>query len=268
MISDILSVAKPLYLRGKLTCFVDVFGGSGTVLLNVPQSWRINRVYNDIDSRLYKVMVALIDEEKRNKLFESLSWAIQSREYFENIKRKPIEEWTELDTLYMMTVSFNGMMDSSTYRIIIGSYRNVLHATVNNLSKNYSIIKDWNLEHLDFREIIPKYDSPTTFFYLDPPYLDGGKSYRYSFKLDDFRELKSILDNVKGYWLMNESGVDFEKIKEIFGEPNFVKEYINYSVNRESIEKNNGKKTTRLEGFWGNFEMKTDTKGKIGDWIV
>ncbi len=29
MINDILNVIIPLYLNGKLTCFVDVFGGSG-----------------------------------------------------------------------------------------------------------------------------------------------------------------------------------------------------------------------------------------------
>jgi len=258
MIRDILNVVEPLYLKGKLTCFVDVFGGSGSVLMNIPQNWKINRVYNDIDSRIYKVMIALINEEKRNKLLENLNWAIRSREYFNNIKKKPIEEWTELDTLYMLTIGYNGMIDSNSYRILIGPYRNLLQATINNLTKNYNLLKNWNLEHLDFRELILKYDSPTTFFYLDPPYLNGGKSYRYSFKIDDFKELKNILDNLKGYWLMNESSVDFENIKKIFGESKLVKEYINRVVNKETIINNNGKKTMRLEGFWCNFKIIED----------
>jgi len=268
MINDILNVIKPLYLNGKLTCFVDVFGGSGAVLLNIPQSWRINRVYNDIDSRLYKVMTALIDDEKRNKLLENLKWAIQSREYFENIKKKPIEEWTELDTLYMIATSFNGNMDSNSYRVMISTYRNSFQALINNISKNYTSMRKWNIEHLDFRVLIPKYDSPTSFFYLDPPYLYGGKGYYHSFTIDDFKDLKGILDNLKGYWLMNESTVDFEEIKQIFGEPKLVKEYVNYGLSGEYIKRNNGKRTRRLEGFWGNFDMNVDTTAKIEDWII
>ncbi len=114
-------------------------------------------------------------------------------------------------------------------------------------------MKGWNIEHLDFRNLISKYDSPTTFFYLDPPYVRSGKNYNHSFVMNDFIDLKNILDNLKGYWLMNETDLDFSEIKQIFGEPVFVKEYSTYLRNRKQLEKN-GKNKTRLEGFWGNFD--------------
>jgi len=101
---------------------------------------------------------------------------------------------------------------------------------------------------LDYKELIKKYDSPTTFFYLDPPYLKGGKSYKFSFTLEDFKELHNIITNIKGYWLMNESERDFPELIKIFGEPQIVKEYSN-SVNTNS----GNRKAQRKEGFWYNF---------------
>lgn len=37
----------------SLDVVVDVFGGSGKVLLNIPDEWKKLKVYNDIDRELY-----------------------------------------------------------------------------------------------------------------------------------------------------------------------------------------------------------------------
>ena len=110
-----------------------------------------------------------------------------------------------------------------------------------------------NIECLDYKEILKKYDGPTTFFYLDPPYLKGGTNYKYSFTIKDFQEMHDILTNIKGYWLMNESETDFSEITKIFGEPQMVKEYRN-NVNSNRMQVNGGnRKPYRKEGFWYNF---------------
>ena len=85
---DIVNLMSPLYATHKITCFVDVFGGAGNVLLNLPVEWKINRIYNDIDSRLYNLMMDLLDEDKRNKLFEKLYWSLSSHKYFNELKAK------------------------------------------------------------------------------------------------------------------------------------------------------------------------------------
>lgn len=38
--------------RDAFDIIVDVFGGSGRVLLNVPDEWKKIKVYNDIDRNL------------------------------------------------------------------------------------------------------------------------------------------------------------------------------------------------------------------------
>jgi DNA adenine methylase len=53
-------------------------------------------------------------------------------------------------------------------------------------------LKGVQLTNDDYREIISKYDSPQTFFYIDPPYE---KEFSYS--------LPRILSNIKGHWLLS-----------------------------------------------------------------
>lgn len=246
---DIVNLVSPLYTTHKITCFVDVFGGAGNVLLNLPVEWRINRVYNDIDSRLYNLMMDLLDEDKRNKLFEKLYWSLSSRKYFNELKEK--ENNDSFEFLYRYFNAFNS--DINNYGMRINVVRNSYDRQLNNLKNNWKYIKGWAIECLDFETLIKKYDSKTTFFYLDPPYLTGGKKYKHSFDMEDFKRLKSVLDNMQGYYLMNESDADFKEIKELFGEPKFVKKYVNTLNHNRAQSKSENRNLYRLEGFWHNF---------------
>lgn len=69
-----------------------------------------------------------------------------------------------------------------------------------------------------------KYNKPRVFFYLDPLYYTGGKAYKYPFNLQDYQDLKNILENHSGTYLLNLSLHDQEMIK-IFGEPNLIETY-------------------------------------------
>ncbi len=245
----ILQYYKPVSAEHKLSCFVDVFGGSGAVLLNLPKELgHFNKVYNDIDSRLCNLMLALQDDVKRKEIEEKFNFALKSREYFNILKEK--EEQTPFEFLYLLACSFNSdaLTFSTNYKT-----ENDFSVTFKNALNNWKYIKDWTIENLDFREIIPKYDTDETFFYLDPPYLTGGfYKYKYKFTEQDFKDLKDILDNVKGKWLLNESQRDFDFIKSLFGEPKLVKEYSSNFITKYSLE-NNIEKPPRLEGFWTNF---------------
>jgi len=254
LINDIINIVKPFYKDKKIASFVDVFGGSGKVLLNIPEAWRVNRIYNDIDKRLYTLLNVLRNDNKRELLFERIRYTLSSRELFYEIKNENPENDIDIafNFLYLLFCSVNG--DMKSYGILVNNYRSMNYQR-ENLYNNYKYIKDWRIENLDFRDLIPKYDGEKTLFYLDPPYLTGGKRYKYSFSINDFKDLKNILDNIKGYWVMNENEIDFKKIKEIFGEPKFVKTYKN-CVNKNRNSKN--KTLFRLEGYWTNFDVKKE----------
>lgn len=60
------------------------------------------------------------------------------------------------------------------------------------------------IEQRDFAEILARYDSETTFFYLDPPYVHFADIARYEALSEDRRvELFGLLGEIKGKFLMS-----------------------------------------------------------------
>jgi DNA adenine methylase len=72
---------------------------------------------------------------------------------------------------------------------------------LNKLDEYQERLKDVKIYNKSYEEIIKKYDSPTTFFYLDPPY-EGSKGL-YKDSIIDYYEMRKLLDNVKGKWLLS-----------------------------------------------------------------
>ncbi len=87
-------------------------------------------------------------------------------------------------------------------------------------------IKEWIIENTGFRELIDRYNKLRVFLYLDPPFLSSGKKYRYSFTMDDFRQLKEKMDQHSGSYIPNFSTFDPE-MEEVFGKPDQVINYEN-----------------------------------------
>ena len=254
MLDDIFSIVKKLYDAGKITAFVDVFGGSGNVVLNVPKDWKVNRIYNDIDLRLYNLLNVLKDEAKRKRLFDMLDWSLPHRKIFEEAKQQTeFKDDVEMayNYLYRHFCSFN--TNDNSFGVDVKSVRDKYHSQIDLLKNNFFAVNSLKIENLDYKDLIKMYDSKTTFFYLDPPYLHGGTTYKFSFSLKDFQELHDILKNINGYWLMNESETDFPKIIKIFGKPKMIKKYRNSANNNRTQLSSNSRNNYRKEGFWLNF---------------
>ena len=144
----------------------------------------------------------------------------------------------------MNSSSFNGQGSSYSYSTKKNKSLKLLKAeeTINSL---YDEIKLWTIERLDFRDLIKRYDSEETFFYLDPPYHNSRGLYKYEMEDTDFIDMKNILNRIKGKYLLNINEDEF--IQKIFGEPNLRKEYTNFGVNGRV-----GSKTKRIELFYYN----------------
>lgn len=83
------------------------------------------------------------------------------------------------------------------------------------LSETHKRLARTTIEHLDACECIRKYDSPKTFFYIDPPYWNAD-FYAVSFAGEDFERLRDTLRDVQGKFIVSLN--DAPEIREIFKE--------------------------------------------------
>ena len=205
--------------RDKFDVVVDVFGGSGKVLLNIPDEWRKIKVYNDVNLDLYKTFKVLQDSRKRMLLEKKLRNCFPHEKIFREMKfSNPKDDvGVAFKTIYLHTFSFAGA--GNAFKRF---YKRANVPPVR--TEDFLFVKKWIVENLDFRSLMQRYNKPRVLLYLDPPYLRGGDQYRYKFKINDFIDLKSLLDNHLGTYLLNLSMTDPEMIG-IFGEPNMVSEH-------------------------------------------
>lgn len=222
---------------------VEPFGGSAKFLLNVAPSDLTGKkilVYNDRDGRMVNLFTMMRDNPK--ELYNKFDYAVISRrlhfDYMEDTGNAIEDAFREL---YVLLTSYAGhrqnFFHDYTYQKL-PSFENFR----NNMLRVHEIIRHWIIESLDYVELIKKWDSPDTMFYLDPPYIDTSY-YRYNFNYHDFTILKNTLYGMEGHYLMNVE--DDARLRQIFGEPQYAKEYRNETVTDRI--------TTRVELFYTNL---------------
>ena len=221
---------------------IDVFGGSGKFLLNVKAE---NKIYNDIDSRIVNLFEVL--KSRPDELMRRCESTLYSRELFDRFKSEPVTGDPVEDaymTFYIFQASFAGKGGTFGYNVCTDSSLPAsLDRSINRLHDLATEIKDWTIEHLDFRDLMERYDRPESFFYLDPPY-HGHKFYEHNFTDRDFIDLAGILRKLKGSYLMNINKTDF--VLDTFGEPSWERDMVNHCI----VGKAGSTKSVRTELFY------------------
>ncbi len=200
----------PLIPTHEVYC--EVFGGGAALLLNKPPS--PTEVYNDIDGNLINLFEVVRDQpEDFAKHCHGLYY---SRQLYEEW-RKPIlgrdgilpNDRVERAARYFYVIrsAFFGQ-PTKGWRFALGRsneaerIRNIA-GQVNTIATRLSRIY---IEHLDFRRCIRNWDSPDTFFFLDPPYPNT-VPYLHPFTDTDHEDLAAILRRVEGKWLLTYNNV-------------------------------------------------------------
>ena len=223
---------------------VDVFGGSGKVLLNIPDEWKKVKVYNDVNKDLYVTFKVLQDNKKRMQLERKLRFAFPHETIFQELKLSSPKNDVDIafKTIYLHTFSFSGA--GTAFK------RYYKKANIPPLrTGDFLLVKKWIVENIDFRSLMKRYNRPDVLLYLDPPYLRGGDQYKYKFKMEDFVDLKALMDVHQGTYLMNLSMTDPEMIG-IFGEPNMVTEHF-----RSTMVYDPEKENRWSCGYWWHFNQ-------------
>jgi len=96
------------------------------------------------------------------------------------------------------------------------------------------------LENLTWDRFITLYDSPQTFFFIDPPYL-GHREYWHNFTRDDFNSLATALRGLKGRFLLTHT--DCPEIRALF--KGFKIEEVELLYTAQQMSGGHGRKTGR-----------------------
>ena len=126
--------------------------------------------------------------------------------------------------VYILTQVFSGNKpETSSFIDLKGKYKSKYLTFRDKLSKPDWIehfLKITKVENMDFAEVIAKYDSPTTYIYLDPPYWKTENYYsNHDFDRDDHERLAKVLHEVKGKFSL--SYYDFDLLHEWFPEDKY-----------------------------------------------
>ena len=83
------------------------------------------------------------------------------------------------------------------------------------------------VENMDFQAVVEKYDSPTTYFYMDPPYWKTENYYsNHDFDVNDHTRLADCIKNIQGKFSL--SYYDFPKLSEWFPKEEYRWEQKNF----------------------------------------
>lgn len=70
-------------------------------------------------------------------------------------------------------------------------------------------LKTVQIENIDALYLIKRLDSPSTFFYLDPPYVDSNQGHYGGYTQEHFTALIDTLANIKGKFLLSSYPNDY-----------------------------------------------------------
>ena len=249
---------RKVFNASHCNLFIDVFGGSGSVSLNI--NYPVI-VYNDIDPQFTNLFNSI--KYKPEILYEMLKEEVSSEDEDPKFETAPhydndthtrgrdeagktnkagtgsgqprglsgsvsgsitIDPLMARDTMVRFSRSFGGLGD--TYGTRREKSSNLyLKKTLYSFGKIHDVVRKWQIENLDFRIVIRKYDSESAFFYFDPPY-PGKNWYNYNFTESDFLDLADFLKRTKGKYLLNLDADDTSLVR-IFGKPSHIRGYAN-----------------------------------------
>lgn len=195
--------------------YIELFAGGSWVLFAKPKSQI--EVINDIDDNLINLYMTVRDNpenfiEEFNKLpisetlFKEFAMLEGNTSVVVDGECIPSVDLA-IKTYFVLMNSFNGIISETPTFAISNSKRAgsvKFHKTDWDMVKNR--LKEVTILNRDFRNVIEKYDSPESFFYLDPPYtcaVDNSHYYRFTFTNEDHLDLKVYLSDIAGKFILS-----------------------------------------------------------------
>lgn len=175
---------KPCPKVTNTSCYREVINDTNGNLINFYKQLRDN---GEALSEKIKLTLCSEEEHKLSKCFDNIDDIERARRYYVNIQQ-----------------SFSNQLNCGWRRSVFG--RN--HAAVwkNKISKIEEYIDrmaDVNISNTDALKCILQWDSPQTFFYIDPPYPGANQGHYNGYKQSNFDTLVGVLKSIKGSFILS-----------------------------------------------------------------
>jgi DNA adenine methylase len=255
----------PFYPEDMET-YVETFGGMFWCFFNMDLSKYPNLkkvVYNDFNPLNYNLFQCIKNPtlllEAINSIpcqqFGEENTPLVYKEQFNNFQSELFESGFTINYpdyvvaskyVYILTSVFSGSKpETSSFIDLKGKYKSKYLTFRDKLLK-----PDWvehflritDVENMDFADVIKKYDSPTTYIYLDPPYYRTENYYsNHDFGRKDHERLSNCLKNIQGKFGL--SYYDFDLLHEWFPENKYrweKKEFAKAAAAKKGTKQNMG----------------------------
>ena len=246
--------------------FVEVFGGMFWTFFSMDLSKYPNLkkvVYNDFNPLNYNLfqciknptlLLEVINSIPCQKLGEE-NTPLLYKEQFNNFQSELFESGFTINYpdyqvaakyVYILTSVFSGSKpETSSFIDLKGKYKSKYLTFRDKLSKPEWVehfLRITDVENMDFADVIKKYDSPTTYIYLDPPYFRTENYYsNHDFGRNDHERLAKTLKNIQGKFSL--SYYDFDLLHEWFPENKYrweKKEFAKAAAAKKGTKQNMG----------------------------
>ncbi len=214
-------------------CYVEALCGGAWVMFGKEPSEV--EVINDLDDQLINFYTVV--KNSPEELKKALAWELVSRtkfnQYKEELKKQGLDNILKAKNFfYLLKNSYGSMRQSFGYSRKEKSNFNpkevdrIIHDAYERLMRVY-------IENLDYQDLVPRYDSPETLFYFDPPYdTPASKKYFKSWVKEDYGAFNEHLKAIKGKFMVSLNVSEY--FKELFGYCNIEIVQTTYSVQKES----------------------------------
>jgi DNA adenine methylase len=246
--------------------YCEPFAGSGAVLLNREPS--PVETFNDIDGEVVNFFRVL--REEKGRLIEAIGLTPFAREEFA-IACEVSPDLPPLERARRFYVRARQVRTGLAQTATIGRWANCKNTSRAGMS---GVISRWlgavedlpavaerllrvQIENRPAIDVIRLYDSPTTLFYCDPPYVHStrGDSKAYGFEMTDAQhaELAKVLNSVQGMVVL--SNYPTKVLDEFYPTPKWHK-----TVTAEIT--NHSTKDKRVEVLWTNYDPDKIKRGR------
>jgi DNA adenine methylase len=253
----------PLYPQDMET-YVETFGGMFWCFFNMDLSQYPNLkkvVYNDFNPLNYNLFKCVQNPTELKRAMDAISvqqvgatvTPPEMKEQFVTFQKELFGSGFTITYpdyevaakyAYVLTQVFSGSKpETSSFIDLKGNYKSKFITFKDKLSKPNWVdhfLKITDVENMDFQDVITKYDSPSTYIYLDPPYWKTENYYNnHDFDREDHERLANVLNGVQGKFSL--SYYDFPLLREWFPEDRFRwerKEFAKAAAAKKNVKQN------------------------------